>query len=169
MDDISSGGWQQPSSPAAMSTIVWNAPGLGNRRCMGDLFAGGGFLHMGRDRSDHGLILERLDRFCENEQWRDLFPTAKVVNLGFYRSDHRVVRVHHVQPAITVSPPMLRFFYEQKWTLSLRWEPKYNSFGKISTIRQFFIHRKGQRSHAGMPPITELTDRRSLATDPNAE
>lgn len=80
-----------------------------------DLHAGGEFFTWVVDRSDYGILQERLDRYCANAAWREFFPNARVQNIGFYGSDHRAVQI---QLSFSHSPTQHkqnRFFYEQKW------------------------------------------------------
>lgn len=39
------------------------------------------------------LVFERLDRFCANHEWRTLFSSVVVENLGFFSSDHRAIQL----------------------------------------------------------------------------
>ena len=38
-----------------------------------------------------GFIQERLDRFCANDLWQNMFPDFGVHNLPYYKSDHRPI------------------------------------------------------------------------------
>lgn len=56
---------------------------LQDLHCEGELFT-----WVNRRDGNH-VIFERLDRFVGNLGWRLLYPTARVVSLDFYHSDHR--------------------------------------------------------------------------------
>ncbi|XP_021309167.1 uncharacterized protein LOC110432706 [Sorghum bicolor] len=78
--------------------------GLSDMGYSGDIFT----WHRGR-------IRERLDRGVINDQWRDMFPNAKIVNGEYLKSDHRPlsVRTEALQGQYQVNCVTKRF--EAKW------------------------------------------------------
>ncbi|XP_060965331.1 uncharacterized protein LOC133034293 [Cannabis sativa] len=62
----------------------------------------------------HGSILERLDWCTSNQLWRDLFPHATLFHLGFYGSDHRVLKIMFQDPHFAAQRSN-RFHFENHW------------------------------------------------------
>jgi exonuclease III len=65
-----------------------------------------------------GRIRERLDRAVANQDWRDLFPLAGVINEDFWKSDHRPITVdsEHFDVAQIRAGGGKRMF-EAKWLI----------------------------------------------------
>lgn len=77
--------------------------------CKGDLFT-----WMNR-RSGNGIILERLDRFLGNLEWRNLFPDHEVFNLEYYGSDHRPIMLQFCSEGYrNIQHHPKRFFFKHK-------------------------------------------------------
>ncbi|KAL8475066.1 hypothetical protein ACS0TY_031475 [Phlomoides rotata] len=83
-------------------------------------------------RTGRGRIMEKLDRFVANEDWRERFPAASVTNGGFYGSDHRAIKVQLLDRCSkTRESAPTRFLFENKWLL----EDGYNEM-----VRQVWSH-----------------------------
>lgn len=63
-------------------------------------------------------IKEKLDRFLANDHWRQLFPKAFALNCGYYRSDHKAVKLTLNHSKWVQKGPLKKsFVFENKWIL----------------------------------------------------
>ncbi|XP_073033910.1 uncharacterized protein [Primulina eburnea] len=72
-------------------------------------------------RDSSSIIFERLDRFVGNLKWRLLFPSAYVLSLEFYHSDHRPICMKlqgdSLQTSIKKGNRELKFRFEKGWLM----------------------------------------------------
>ncbi|XP_030479107.1 uncharacterized protein LOC115696342 [Cannabis sativa] len=94
----------------------------------------------------HGQILERLDWCTTNPLWQNLFLHASLFHLGFYGSDHRVLKV--ILDDISLhNCKSSRFHVENHWLtdpsflnlLHSSWTPSPSS---VSPPLQCFLHKQ---------------------------
>ncbi|XP_030479464.2 uncharacterized protein LOC115696715 [Cannabis sativa] len=64
----------------------------------------------------HGSLFERLDWCIANNNWHSLFPRATLHHLGFYGSDHRVLKVV-LQDESMQGSIVKTFMFENHWLM----------------------------------------------------
>ncbi|XP_075524522.1 uncharacterized protein LOC142556916 [Primulina tabacum] len=79
------GGNRRPAAQTRAFRDTLSDCGLQDLHGSGDLFT------WVNRRSPEHIIIERLDRFVANFEWRLLYPVAKAQSLDFYHSDHRPI------------------------------------------------------------------------------
>lgn len=69
-------------------------------------------------RQGRALVHEKLDRFLANRSWINAFPDMEAVNLEFYGSDHRPVKLYfNSRPCQHHPRAGSSFMFETKWLL----------------------------------------------------
>lgn len=79
------GGNRRPVAQMLAFREVLELCELQDLHCLGDAYT-----WVNRRRQED-LVFERLDRFVGTMNWRLLYPTAKVLSLEFFHSDHRPI------------------------------------------------------------------------------
>ncbi|XP_073121193.1 uncharacterized protein [Henckelia pumila] len=112
------GGSSKTSSQICRFRDTVNECNLSDLLCKGDVFT------WCNRRSGDQNVCERLDRFLCTNSWTHLFPSAEVVNLEFFGSDHRPVFLTLcTDDAHILQKRSKRFFFEHKWYLEQDFTP----------------------------------------------
>ncbi|CAL1356041.1 unnamed protein product [Linum trigynum] len=107
-------------------------------------------------RSGGGYIEERLDRYLANEEWQNLWPSARVLHLDSARSDHRPISCETVGDEDDI-----------KWGWNFRFEPLWVKHAECAeTIKEAWASAAGETT-AKIAHVQEKLDQWSRVTFPN--